>query len=290
MLVQLAVSGLQTGSLYALVALGLYVINKSTGVINFAQGEFVTLGALISAVTFASWKWSYPIALISSMVVVGLLAVIIQISSVRPLNRRGNDVLLMVMVMIAMMTVIQQLAKLVFGAEIKPVSSPLSGQPIVFGGNSLFVLPHTIYIWIITTIVFVVIYLFYRFTRIGKLFRAVGIDREIAKVVGINIKFVDTTAFLIGGAIGALGGVLLAPISGAHFLIGQNMTIYGFVALVLGGVDRAEGALVGGLVLGIVQVLSAEYVSSIFASGITLCLLLLMLLIRPQGLLGKKGG
>lgn len=281
------ISGLQTGAVYALVGLGYATVRSATGVLNFAQGDFLMVGALLMVWMYARVNLPYPIAFAISVVGVALIAVAAERLLIRPLRNRQGSEFSMVMVMVGAMIVLEQSSGAIFGKDEKAVSSPFGSQPLPLG-DSVLVLPQTIYLIVAVFAVFGLLFYFYQHTDLGKQMFAVGIDQSAARTIGIDVRRASLVAFALGGAVAAIGGIIFAPMAGASWAMGLPLTIKGFVAMVFGGATRLEGPLVGGLALGLAEVFAYSFLSPAYGSALALVLLLVMLMVRPTGLLGGR--
>jgi branched-chain amino acid transport system permease protein len=286
--VQLLISGLQNGAVYALVGLGYATVLNATGVLNFAQGDFLMIGALL-LVWSTQAHLPYPIAILVAVAGVVLVAVAAEILLIRRLQERHGSAFSMVMVLVAAMIVLEQGAGALFGKNEKAVESPFGSQPLPLG-DSVLVLPHTIYLVVTVVAVFGLLFYFYQHTDLGKQMFAVGVDRAAARAIGIDVRRASLVAFALGGAVAAIGGIIFAPMAGASWSMGLPLTIKGFVAMVAGGGSRLEGPLVGGLTLGLAEVFAYSFLSPAYGSALALVVLLVILMLRPTGLLGGRTG
>ena len=283
---QLLISGLQSGAVYALVGLGYATLLNSTGVLNFAQGDFLMLAALVVAATYKAGSMPYLLSVGLALITVALVAMGSEFVLIRPLRRKGGSAFAMTMVMVGAMIVLEQGAGAIFGKQEQPVNSPLPTQPIPLGDRT-YILPQTIYLLVTVVAVFVLLRLFYHHTNLGKQMYAVGVDIAAARAIGINVQQANVVAFALGGLVAAVGGVVFAPLVGASWMMGLPLTIKGFVAMVVGGAARLEGPLVGGIVLAMAEVLAYSYLSPAYGSALALVVLLAVLVLRPSGLLGE---
>jgi branched-chain amino acid transport system permease protein len=280
-LLQQLVSGFLSGSLYALVAVGLVVIYKATDVVNFAHGEMVVLGAYVGYLAYVDWGLSYPLAFVA-----GLLAgAVAGMVSDRLFYRRLIDTsaVSVVMATVAISIIIRSGMRLLFG-------SFSLAMPPLFAFDALALGPVRISPQAVAVcgIAFLLIALFvplFRFTLLGKMMRATQQNRAAAALVGIRVNGIFTLTWGIGSAIGAATGVLLAPLVGVNPDIGW-IVIKAFAAAVLGGMTSIGGAVVGGLTLGVIENLAGGYVSSALKDLVAFLLLVLVLVIRPSGLFG----
>ena len=284
---QLLISGLQTGAVYALVGLGYATVRSATGVLNLAQGDFLMIGALLMAWAYVKIDLPYPVACALSVMGVALVAVAAERLLIQPLRKRQGSDFSVVMVLVAAMIVLEQGSGAIFGKDEKAVRSPFGAQPLPLG-ESVFVLPQTIFLLVAVAAVFGLLFYFYQHTDLGKQMFAVGIDRSAARAIGIDVPRASLIAFALGGAVAAIGGIIFSPMAGASWAMGLPLTIKGFVAMVVGGATRLEGPLVGGLALGLAEVLAYSLLSPAYGSALALVLLLVILMFRPTGLLGGR--
>lgn len=280
---QIVVSSLQTGAIYALLALSYIVIINATGILSFAQGEWLMAGAMIGVFALLKLNVPYAAMFVGAMIIVGLLSLGSERLFVRPLIKRGAPIISLIVMLLGVMIVVRNGAGLIFGKT--PISMPLPfGTTPLRLTESLSLMPQTLFIYVAVGLVFLGIWFFFEKTRLGTAAKVVAIDPEAARLMGVNIQRVVMLSFLAGGAIAALGGLLMAPLSAAIFTLGLTPAVKGFVAMVIGGVGSPLGALVGGLSLALIEGFAANYISSTWAEAIALVILIVMLLVRPSGI------
>jgi branched-chain amino acid transport system permease protein len=289
-LLELLVSVGEAGCIYGLVALSYMLVLRPTGIINFASGEWVALGAFAGVTLIAEGKLPWLVGLPLAVLAVGLIGWLSERLTVRPLVEGGAPVLSPVLALLGMLVVYREAASLTWGVDNMFVPMPFGfGRVEVgpFAGSS-----QSFFILSITAVVFFLVWLLFEKTVWGKAFEAVALNRMAAALMGINLKLVAAMAFFGGAAIAGLAGLLVAPITSVHFLMGLPLAIKGFTALVIGGVGRVEGALLGGLLLALVEKLTLRYapIPSGYAIGVPFVMLILFLILRPGGLLRAKGG
>jgi branched-chain amino acid transport system permease protein len=287
-LLELLVSAIAAGCVYALLALAYLLITRPTGIINFAIGEWGMAGAFGGFLFLTYLEWPY---LASVPLVLGGMALIGWLTerlTIRPLVQRGAPPLAPILVLLGMLVIVRELISVTVGPDPLPVPAAfgfgrLEFGPIAGSYQSFFII-------VFTLLVFGAIWWFFERTLAGKSFEAVALDRRAAALMGINLSRVATLSFAATAAVAGLAGLLVAPNVSAHYLMGLPLAIQGFTALVIGGVGRVEGALLGGLVLAVVEQLTARYapIPSGLAMGVPLVLLILFLLVRPTGLLRTK--
>lgn len=279
------INGLQTGSIYALIALGYTMVYGIAKMINFAHGDIIMVGAYSLYVTVSLFKLPIPAAVIITIVFCSLLGVIVERIAYKPL--RNAPRLAVLITAIGVSYFLQSAALLIFKATPLPFSSivnvpPLKIADITISGNTLVTLFVTFASMILLT-------LFIQKTKHGTAMRAVSEDQAAAKLMGININLTIALTFAIGSALAAVAGVLyLSQYQIVKPTMGALPGIKAFVAAVLGGIGNIPGAMLGGLILGIVESLSKAYISTELADAIVFGILVLVLLLRPAGLLGTK--
>lgn len=282
--IQLLVSGVAIGSIYGLVALGFVTIYRTSGVVNFAQGDFVMLGAMMPYFLWKSWGIAYPLAAGLAILAVVVLSLLIYHLVIAPL--RGASPLMIIIATLGVSIVIEMFALLAWTSY--PIYGPAftGGKPLSIGGVS--VQPQEI--WVILLGAPVLLGLFYlnSRTRLGKSMTATATDRLGANLVGIRTGSMIRWAFVISAVIGALGGVFISPLLPMVFNIGLILSLKGFVGAVLGGWGRPSGAFVGGLTIGILETFAGGVFQAGYRDGVAFVVLLIVLYFRPQGLLGSS--
>jgi branched-chain amino acid transport system permease protein len=285
---ELAVSATASGCIYGLIALAYLLMIRPTGIINFAVGEWAMVGAFGGFLLLSKAEWPYPVgmaAILGFMLLVGWATERI---AVRPLVERGAPILAPILALLGMLVVFRESISLAFGPDPHQVPYPFGFGRLEFG---LLAGPYQSFFIIgATLVVFAATWLFFERTVWGKAFEAVAIQRRAAALVGIDLGRVTALSFAAGGAAAGLGGLLVSPNVSAHYLMGVPLAIQGFTALVIGGVGRVEGALLGGLLLAFAEQFTVRYapIPAGFSQGVPLVLLMLFLLVRPTGLLTAR--
>lgn len=280
---QFLVTGLSVGSSYALVGLGFAIIYNASGVVNFAQGEFVMLGAM-SAIGFLAAGMPYPVALLAAIGVVMLVGLALHRFAIEP--ARGATVVATIIITIGASIFLRGAALLIWGKDIFSLP-PFSGsQPMQFGGATL--VPQNLWIMGVTLGLVLLVRYFFDRTLIGKALLACSCNKTAASLVGINVKLMLLTAYGLSAAIGAIAGLLIAPIAFTSFDAGTMLGLKGFSAAILGGMGSSMGAVAGGLVLGLLESLGAGLISSGYKDAMAFAIILAVLFFRPSGLFGKK--
>lgn len=277
--------GLGLGSIYGIFGLSFGGIYSSTGIVNFAQGDFAMLGGMISSVAVHRWGMPYGLGLLLSIVGAGVLAIVIQFAIVEPLLRRNAGLISIIIGTVALGLILEGAIGATVGYATQPTAGYISPNAYHLGN---VVLAKIYLVIIIATILLTVGYwLFTRKTIWGKALLATGEDSVGAQAVGIPSRRVRTWAFILSAAIAAIAGFLVAPLVSVSVTEGYSLLMYGFIAAVIGGIDRPYAALPGGIVLGLLTSYVAgwkgEYVDFAQVGG-----LLLILAIRPKGLFGVE--
>ena len=281
---QFLTSGITVGSTYALAALGFSIIYNASGIINFAQGEFIMLGGMISvALTQAGVPLLPAILLgIGATALAGVLVERIAIATAR-----GADVETLIIITIGASLVIRGAVQVTLGKGTHALP-PFSGDAILHVAGAAIV-PQTLWVIGLTALVVLALGWFFGRSRAGKAMLATAYDRLAAQLVGIDTGIVLLAAFGLSAALGAVAGIMVAPITYTSYDTGTMMGLKGFVAATLGGLGSGPGAVAGGLLLGVVEAMTAGYVSSAYKDAVPFVLILLLLFVRPSGLLGRAG-
>src|SRR5271156_2683585 len=279
---QFAFSGLTVGAIYALIALGFTLIFNTSKVINFAQGEFVMLGGMTAAFAVAAGI-ALPIAVLLALVVTIIFGILLYRLAIAP--ARGASPVTLIIITIGASIMKRGLAAAIFDKNFHGFQSPLGDTPISVGGAAL--LPQSLLVLAGVAIILVALWLFLSRTLTGKSMLATAENPLAAGLVGSNTSRMVGLSFAVAAAIGAVGGILATPIALTSYSIGTFLALKGFVAAMLGGMGSPIGAVVGGLLLGLLEQFGAGYVSSQYKDAIAVIVLLLVLFVMPSGLFGK---
>ena len=282
-LAQFVFSGLTSGAIYSLIALGFGVVHNTMGIVNFTQVDFVSLGGMMLFSALFAAGLSMPLSLIVAIMGVTLIALLVESIGLRP--SRSQNHLVLIFLTIGLSIMLRGGMKLIWGKNRMAVP-PLSGEaPVKILGATL--LPQALWILILTSVAIVGLVLFFRKTAIGLAMRGVAANPTAAAVVGLKIGRVKAASFALAGALGGLAGVLITPITTLSYDVGVLLGLKGFAAAILGGFGSFPGAILGGLILGLLESLGAGYISSAYKDVIAFVILLMVLFIRPRGLLGR---
>jgi len=282
------VSGLSLGSVYAIIALGYTMVYGISKMLNFAHGDIIMIGGYVSFIMTMYVGVNGWLALLIAMGACTLLGITIERLAYRPL--RGTGSLAVLITAIGVSYFLQNMALLIWGANPRVFPSLLKGfNPIRLGGGKLIISPESIFTIAAIVVIMIALTLFVNKTKQGKAMRAVSEDNDTAQLMGINGNRSISLTFAIGSALAAVAGVLmcsaypvLMPTTGAM------PGIKAFTAAVFGGIGSIPGAMIGGLILGIIEIFAKSYVSTELSDAIVFACLILVLLVRPTGLLGKK--
>jgi branched-chain amino acid transport system permease protein len=285
---QIMISGAQVGCIYAMMAVSYFIILSATGILNFAQGEWMMLSAVLGVVVLALGL-PYPIAVLVAVAATVTVSQFFEWSVIRPLQRRNADTTILVVALLGILVVVRYTVGLTFGREDVPIPGAFEAVPIILG-SSAFIQPQTLVIYAATALTFVALWMFLQHTWFGRSFRIAAIDPIGAQVVGVNLARIRFGSFAIGAAIAAILGWLYAPLYAAGYGIGAAPGVKGFIALLVGGVGSLWGSLAGGMLLGVFEVATAYYVGSLWSEGIGFALLMVFLIFWPSGLLGGMRG
>jgi branched-chain amino acid transport system permease protein len=279
---QFLFSGLTVGAIYALVALGFTLIYNASDVVNFAQGEFVMLGGMV---TVSAGSAGVPLLLAAFLAVIVTVAFGLLLYWLAIAPARGASAVTLIIITIAASILMRGLAAVVFDKDFHSLP-PLAGDnPWNLGGAAI--LPQTVIVLVSSGVIVATLWIFLKRTLAGKAMRATAANRLAARLVGINTSAVVALSFAVSAAIGAVGGILAAPISLTSYGMGTLLALKAFAAAMLGGMGNPIGAVVGGLLLGLLEAFGAGYVSSQYKDAVAFIVILGVLFTMPHGLFGK---
>jgi branched-chain amino acid transport system permease protein len=281
---QILAAGLKFGAIYALAALGLVVIHKATKTVNFAHGAFAMLGAFASFLIVVHWQWPYWLAYALIPLLIGLVSAGIELLVLRPLRRA--DMFTVVIATIFLGIALAEAFRLTYNTELLAVPGMFVGMPLFLG--RVIVTRETLWVIAGALVTALACVLIFRHGRIGRGMRAMASNVRGAQLCGYSVDRVYMFAWFVGGALAGLTGVFVAPVSGVSVELSIAVITAGFVAGVLGGFDSLRGAILGGLLLGVVESLAAAYVSSAMKNCVSFLLLFFVLMWRPEGLFPEK--
>jgi branched-chain amino acid transport system permease protein len=280
--VQLLVAGLSNGSIYALVALGLVLAFKGTGVLNFAHGELVSTGAYIGLFLTAFLHLPYWLVLLLTLVIMAAVGALFERVLIRPLMRAPSFTIVVATIAISLM--IKNVLRLSWQEMIATLPSPLDN--IVFQIGDVRINPQ--YVWIIccTVSITILLSLFFRRNLTGKAMQAVAQNQEAARLMGVRVSFIFSLTFAISAVLAALAGILFGPVVGIQPELG-SIVLKGFVAAILGGFNSLIGVFIGGLTLGVIETFGGAFIGGTFKDVTAFVILMAVLLLRPSGIFGR---
>ena len=280
-LLQLLFAGLSQGAIYALVAIGFVAIFTVSGVINLAQGEFAALAGLVAISARASGL-PLPVAAVLAVVTVAVVAVVMERLTIAPV--KAMTTLVSLILTLGVSTALKALMLLVYGPNAEGLEAITPGIVTVAGVSIRY---QDLWILIVAAVASAAVYWFYDRTLTGKALRACAEQPVAARLVGISLSRASLISFLIAGVVGALAGVLASPVYFTSWESGLALGLKGFVAATLGGLVSVRGAVLGGLVLGVLETLTAGYISTGLRDAVAFLLLIVVLVVRPGGIFGR---
>jgi len=280
---QYVVAGITYGTIYAVVAIGFNIIYNATGIINFAQGEFVMLGGM-TAVTLSRFL-PLPVAILGAVAVTTVIGAVVEILFIRWL--RGPSVLRMIIITIGVSILVREVALHVWGESIRalPYFTGTSVTSIKMG--NVYISPQVLWVVGISAVAVVALSAFFNYTMLGRQMRACAANRDAARLCGISAKNMVTLSFMLSAGIGALGGCIVSPITYVQYDSGTPLAIKGFTVAILGGLGNSAAAVGAGMILGILESFSIWVLPAAYKEVISISLLLLILFIRPSGIFGS---
>ena len=277
-------AGITYGAIYAVVAIGFNIIYNATGIINFAQGEFVMLGGMISISLLQIMP--LPWAIIAAVLITMVIGALIEILFIRWLE--SPSVLRMIIITIGISILLRESALHIWGESIRSLPYFYGNEVTVFSVGNVHLSPQVV--WVITASAVMVfgLNIFFKGTPIGREMRACAANRTAALLCGINTRNMVTLSFMLSAGIGALAGCVMSPITYTQYDSGTSLAIKGFTVAILGGLGNSMAAVAAGLLLGIIEAFSVSFVPLAFQDAIAIAILLLILFIRPHGLFGSS--
>lgn len=282
LLAQAMLNGLVIGAMYMLMAVGFTLVFGIMRVVNFAHGEFYMLGAFTGFFTYVYWEMPFVVCLLIAALVVGILGMLVERTLIQPFR---SDEMSGMIATLAISVIVQNGAVLLWGPAPRPMPDIVTGTlaigPFSFPWSRLVVIAAA-------ALIFVCFWLFMQRTRLGRAMRAVAQDTETALIQGIRVNYIYPLAFGMSVALAALAGALMGPVFSVSPFVGLTPMLKAFVVVILGGLGSVPGAVVGGLMLGMIESFTATMFGSLVADILQLLLVILILLVRPAGLLGQR--
>ncbi len=277
-------AGLTSGAIYALAGLGFSIIYNSSHVINFAQGEFIMIGGM-STVTLVAAGLPLPVAALAAVLITMAVGVALEKFAVEP--ARNADVTAIIIITIGASIFLRGAAQVLWDKEFHSLPAFSGDTPIHIFGATL--MPQSVWVGGVTMLVIAALWWFFNKTLFGKAMLATSFNRIAAQLMGIAVKKVLMVAFALSALLGAVGGIVVTPITFTNYEAGIMLGLKGFSAAVLGGLGSGAGAIVGGLLVGVAEALASGYLSSAYKDAIAFIIILFVLFFMPSGLFGKKG-
>jgi branched-chain amino acid transport system permease protein len=279
---QFLFSGLTVGAVYAMVALGFTIIYNASNVLNFAQGEFVMLGGM-TTVFLAAAGLPLPLAALLAVLIAGAIGLSLSALAIEP--ARGASVVTLIIITIGASVFLRGVAQLVFDKQFHRLPSFTGDEPLHLLGATI--LPQSLWVFGGAVALFVALWLFFQRTLLGKAMTATAANRLAAELVGIHTGRIMLLAFGLSAATGAVGGILVTPITLTSYDAGTLFALKGFASAMLGGMGHPLGAVAGGIIVGLSEAMSAGYLSSQYKDAVAFIIILLVLFVLPHGLFGR---
>ncbi len=284
---QLVINGVVVGSVYALVALGFVIIFKSTSVVNFAQGEFLLLGAYISLAVVSQTSMPFWVAVVVTLLFSVALGMLIERLILRPMI--GEPVISVIMVTLGLSSILKAVVQGIWGTDTRPFPEIFPSTPVQIG--PLPVSQGYIYSVVCVAILLLLFTLFFKYSRVGIAMRATAFSQQVAQSMGVSVRRMFALAWAIAAVVSAIGGILLGGVRGGVDAALAAIGLKVIPVVILGGLDSIIGAIVGGLIVGVLENLAGGYLDPIFGGGVKevapFVVLVLILMIKPYGLFGK---
>jgi branched-chain amino acid transport system permease protein len=282
---QQLINGISVGAVYALIAVGFSLVYGVLNLVNFAHGDVLAAGSFLAVALYGIWGWPLALAVIVGIGAGAVISMLVELLTARPV--RNAPRLIPMITTFGAALIIRSFIQATAGSSTRPFSTPLSGKSFHLGGLRIS------WIAVVTVVVTVVVVsafgAYLKYAKSGYGIRAAAQDLETSALMGIPINRTILVMFAVGGGIGVVGGLLYAAqIQAVYPSFGFAILLKGFVAAILGGIGNLKGAVLGGLILGVVEGLAGPYISTAYLDAIAFALLILVLLIKPNGLLGAQ--
>lgn len=282
MLAQQIVSGLATGSLYALTAMEIVLIFRNTRTINLAQGDFSMMGAFVALTIIDGWGVGMLGTTAMTIIAVTLLAIVVERLVMRPIDQA--DWLTLFTATLGVFYILHGVAGWLWGRDTKSFPLLFSHAPVSIGGT--LISQANLFILLIASMAGVLLYLFFRFTKPGIAMRAITEDREAAQLMGVPVRMIVLLTWAVGGALAAVSGILLAPLVYVSTQMMDPILVKGYAGAVFGGLYSLPGAVIGALIIGLAENLAGGYLGAQYKVTVAFVLIILVLAFKPRGLFG----
>jgi len=281
---QYLVAGLTYGTIYAIVGIGFNIIYNTTGIINFAQGEFVMLGGMTAVTLYAFLP--LPLAILGAVLITMAVGGLIEMVFIRWLVK--PSVLRMIIITIGISILVREAALMLWGEGVRSLPYFTGNEVSALSLGGVRVSPQVLWSLGICSVVVILLNLFFKFTMLGREMRACAANRDAATLCGIPTRNMVTLSFVLSAGIGALAGCVVSPITQTQYAIGTGLAIKGFTVAILGGLGNSMAAVAAGFILGILESFSIWVMPTAYKDAISISLLLAMLFLRPSGLFGNR--
>jgi branched-chain amino acid transport system permease protein len=282
--IQYILSGVTNGGIYAMAAIGFNIIYNTTGIINFAQGEFLMLGAM-TAITLSKFMPLF-LAIIIAIVITSLVGALVDIVFIRRMKK--PTVLNMIIVTIGLSILLREAALHIWDEKTRSLQYFSGDETTSVSILGAYISPQVFWVLGVCALIVILLNLFFRYTSTGRAMRACAANPEAARLCGVRTKDMVTLSFMLSAAIGAAAGCVISPITQTQYDCGTSLAIKGFTVAILGGLGNSTGAVLGGLFIGLLEAFSISILPSAWKDVTSLSVLLLILFIRPSGLFGSK--
>ena len=286
MFIQLLIGAIMLGGIYGLLGLGYGIIYKTSGLLTFAQGEVLMIGAFLGYTFFKLFHMPFLVALLATVVIMFVFGFVFEKTIIRTILGGGGTPIHVVLATIGISIALQNLAALIWTSEIQQFPPIFKVEYLEFG--PVKVAPESISGIVVALASMVLLHLFMNYTKIGTAMRAAAQDSNAASVCGINVSFSKGLSWAISFALAGISGIIIGPVYGGYMLMGALIGLKGFAAAVIGGYGNMYGAILGGMIVGVIETMAAGYLSSSYKDFIAFFVFIVFLVIKPTGIFNEK--
>lgn len=283
--IQCVINGVALGAVYTIMALSYTILFGTLKIANFAQGDIYMIGMLLGFTFYVTASLPFPVALILSIIVTILVLLVIERAIYRPILKVSSMYLFIAT--IGMATFLRNASQLIFGSESYSFPHLFGSKPLQIT-SQLSIMPQNILIIAVCVVLMAALFLFMRKTKTGLAMASVSMNPFAAALMGVNYSKITTITYAISAGMAAIAGVFTAPMYNVNTTVGASLGLKALIAAVMGGFGNSAGAILGGMILGLVEALGSTYISSAYKDAFAFILLLIILFLRPQGILGRK--